>query len=230
MEMTKTNKIILSAVAILVLVGLYVLLDGRSRGVEEGIGNNEAVATTTGNKVTLPSGVEYEIQKIDSPTSVPKPIPNLDRVLVKSSLAVNVSAQEISSAAPKIKELQDFLKTKPEVVAAWIDLGSYQKSAGDYDGAIISWEYASKLDTKNFVALGNIGNLYGLHMKNVGMSDTYYRRAIARAKGESYLYAQLAEVYQYVGKNITKAKAALNEGLKAIPNDPNLTFLLSELE
>jgi len=229
MEMTNKNKIIMSAVAIVVLVALYIAFDKRSKEEEVVINNNENTATSTLTQ-TLPSGVKYTIVPLGESDNVPQPMPNLDRVLVKSTFAVNVSQEEIASASPKIKEIQTFLKTNPSVFVAWVDLGAYQKSAGDYDGAVISWEYASKLAPKEFVAFGNIGNLYGLYFKNMAMSDLYYRKAISRAPDESYLYAQLAEIYQYTGKNISKAKAVLNEGLKAIPNDPNLTFLLSELE
>lgn len=229
MEMTKRNKIIISAVTVLVLLALYVALD--RRGKEEVVpvdSGSTATSTTETIKEKLPSGVEYSIEPITG--SAPTPVPDLDRVPVRSQYATSVTETDISNTLPKIKELQTFLKANPTVFAAWVDLGALQKNAGDYDGAILSWEYASKLEPKDFVALGNIGNLYGFYIKNVGMSDTYYRKAISRAPGESYLYAQLAEVYQYIGKNIGKTKAVLNEGLKAIPNDPNLTYLLMELD
>ncbi len=235
MEMTKINKIILSAVAVMVLLALYVAFD---RGAKEevlpldNLENTEGTATTTETTiVTTPSGVEYTIEKVDTNTdNTPKPVPDLNRAVVKSQYAVGLPDADADRVVGKIKELQTFLKTNPTAVGAWIDLGAYQKTAGDYDGAIISWEYASKLAPLSFVSLGNIGNLYGFYIKDVAMADVYYRKAISRAPGESYLYAQLAEVYQYTGKNIGLAKAVLNEGLKAIPNDPNLEFYLSELE
>jgi tetratricopeptide (TPR) repeat protein len=167
---------------------------------------------------------------VNSTTSIPKPIPDLDRVLSKSPLATMVTAEDVSRSGVKIKELQTFLKSNPSVFPAWIDLGAYQKNAGDYDGAIISWTYASKLLPTDYVALGNIGNLYGFFMKNPEMSANYYKQAIKRDPRQSYLYAQLAEVYEYIAKDKNKAIAILKEGLKAIPNDPNLTELLRNLE
>jgi len=230
MEMTNKNKIILGVAAVLILLALYFVFDGKSK-TSEVVENTEPVATSTGNITEYNvDGVTYQVEKLDPASSIPKPIPDLNRVLVKSPKATAVTESDIASASKKIKELQDFLKDNPSVFPAWLDLGAYQKSAGDYDGAIISWEYASKLFVTDSVSLGNIGSLYGYHINDMAMSELYYKKAISRAPGQSYLYAQLSEVYLYIGKSEAKAKAILNEGLKAIPNDPNLTYLLSELD
>ena len=238
MEITKTHKIIISILAVILLLGAYVVFDKRSKisqDEEDVVDISEEVATTTPNSgtqtVTNSDGTTFTIEKITPPASkvVPKPIPDLNRVVINSPLA-NVSEGDLAMATQKIKELQSILKGNPTIFTAWLDLASYQKMAGDFDGAIISWKYAGKLTPTDFVSIANIGNLYAYSLKDHLQAEVYYKQAISKAPKLPYLYTQLAEVYKYFFNDLNKAIAIIDEGLKKIPNDPGLLEFKKSLQ
>jgi hypothetical protein len=225
MEVTKIKKIVISALAVIVLVALYVVFDRRSKQDVLVTSNTENATSTE----ELPDNLDYTIEKIPpSQSSVPQPIPDLNRPITKSPLA-NVTTQDVTSASLKVKELQTLLKSNPANFPVWLDLATYQKIGGDYEGAVISWTYASRLAPTDYVALANLGNLYAFYMKDNAKSEMYYKQAIARDPEQSYLYAQLAMLYKDFFYDITKAKAIIEEGLLKIPNDPNLLELKASL-
>lgn len=226
MQLTKTHKIIISALAVVVLLGIYIVFDKKSKNEADikPIENNQTATTTDVN-----NGIGYKIEPVNSGSEVPKPIPDLNRPVTQSSKA-NVPQADVSSATIKIKQLQDLLKDNPASFAAWLDLAMYQKMAGDYDGAIISWKYASRVRETDYVALANIGNLYAYYLKDNAQAEIYYKQAISRDPSQSYLYAQLFEVYRDVFKDLDKARAILKQGLSKIPNDPNLLDLQYSLD
>lgn len=226
MELTKTHKIIISALAVFVLLGIYIVFDKKSKNEADtkSIENNQTATTTDVN-----NGIGYKIEPVSSGNEIPKPIPDLNRAVTQSPKAT-VSQADISSATLKIKQLQGLLKDKPASFAVWLDLAMYQKMAGDYDGAIISWKYASRLRETDYVALANIGNLYAYYLKDNAQAEIYYKQAISRDPTQSYLYAQLFEVYRDVFKDLDKARAILKQGLSKIPNDPNLLDLQYSLD
>lgn len=233
MQLSKTHKIIISILVAIFLFGAYIAFDNRSKisqNEEDNTNISLEIATTTTTStsnsntqtITNSDGIIYTVENITpNKSDVPKPIPDLNRVLIKSPLA-NVSESQLAIATEKIKELQSLLKGDPAIFTAWLDLASYQKMAGDYDGAIISWKYAGKLVPTDFVSIANIGNLYAYSLKDHLQSEIYYKQAISKAPTLPYLYIQLAEVYKYFFKDLDMARAIIDEGLRVIPNDESL--------
>lgn len=226
MQLTKTHKIIISGVAIVVLLGIYIVFDQKSKNESDTnlINDNQTATTTITN-----NDLGYTIEQVKPGDVIPKPIPDLNRPVTQSSKA-NVSQADISLATPKIKQLQDLLKNNPSSFAIWLDLAMYQKMAGDYEGAVISWKYASRVRETDFVALANLGNLYAYYLKDNAQAEVYYKQAISKGPTQAYLYTQLAEVYRDVFKDIDKARAIVTQGLSKIPNDPNLLQLQASLK
>lgn len=234
MELTKTHKIIISAVVVVVLLGIYIAFDRKSnREIGNNIEDEVSVATSTDSTGTINTqgtgGYTIEQVSVEETKGKPEPIPDLNRVSVSATGAI-VPPEAKLAAAEKIKTLQAKLKENPAYVEAWIDLGIYQKMAGDYDGAVISWKYASKLSPTDYVSVGNLGNLYAYFLKDNAQAEIYYKQAISRDPTQSYLYAQLFEVYRDVFKDLDKARAILKQGLSKIPNDPNLLDLQYSLD
>jgi tetratricopeptide (TPR) repeat protein len=233
MEMTKRNKIILSAVVVLILLAIYIMFDRQSN---TGTIDNEPLATTTTNAigsstVTTTNSGNYTIEQVplEEGAGVPQPIPDLNRPIVVSSNAMT-TAEATASARPVIINLQASLKKNPADFASWINLGISQKEAGDFEGASISWIYASKLAPNDYIALGNLGDLYAYFIKNNTMAESYSMQAIAKGSTQPHLYIQLAEVYVNLFNDKAKAKAIIEEGLLKIPNDPNLLQIKASLE
>jgi predicted Zn-dependent protease len=232
MQITKTHKIIASAVIVIILLGIYITFDRKSKQeTDNKISSNEQPATTTDSSLGQGTdGVIYKIEPVSNNTQKKIPVPDLDRAVTKSALAVNVSENDTLIATKKIKELQTLLKSNPGSYSNWLDLASYQKMAGDYDGAIISWKYVGTLFPKDHVSLGNLGDLYAYYMKDNAQAELSYKEAISRAPTQSYLYTQLAQVYLDVFNSKNKAQAIINEGLKKIPNDPVLLEFQASLQ
>lgn len=234
MQLTKTHKIVISIIFVVILLFVYIIFDRRAKQKEPtvNIDTNQVVATSTNGVVvvnTQGTG-SYTIKQvpITGGKGVPQPIPSLDRGVTAES-GVSVSSEAIVLATGKILSLQARLKKNPGDFSAWLDLGMYQKIAGDYQGTLISWTYASKLAPTDYISLGNIGNLYAYFLKNTGMSLEFYKAAISKGPTQAYLYIQLAEIYRDLFKDSVKALATVDQGLAKIPNDPNLLQLKSSL-
>lgn len=224
MELKKIHKIVISAVTLIVLVLLYIFIYERFNKSEAIPVDSIDFSKSTTTQGKLANGLEYKIEKIDNKTttSVPKPIPDLNRPITKSPLAANVTEKDIESARTKVKEFQQTLKNNPSNFAVWLDMAMYQKAGGDYDGAIISWEYAGKLSPTDYISVANIGNLYAYNIKDNAKAISYYEKAIKKAPSQVYLYAQLAGIYLDIMNDKTNALEVINRGLKNIPNDSTL--------
>ena len=243
MQITKTQKIIIGAVAIIVLLGIYIAFDRKSRSQNVPVSTDTsqtATSTTATSTITLngsdsqtitQGGVTYKIEQVPITTGsgVPKPIPDLTRKVVFGS-DVSLTPEVKAMVEQKVSGLQAELSKKPEYWAAWIDLGIYYKMAGDYDGAVISWKYARKLSPTDYISPANLGNLYAYFLKDNGQAEIYYKEAISKGPTQAYLYTQLAEVYRDIFKDLDKARAIIVQGLSKIPNDPNLLQLQASLK
>ena len=235
MQITQTHKIIISAVVIIVLLGIYIAFDRKSKQENNTVDITQPATTTA--TTTSSGGIQtqgtggYTIEQvpIESGKGVPQPVPDLNREPVLSAGAI-ISPEAMALAVQKIKTLQVTLKSNPANLPAWIDLGIYQKQAGDYAGAILSWKYAGRLSPTDYISRANLGNLYAYFLKDNGQAEVYYKDAISKGPTQSYLYAQLAEVYRDVFKNLDKARAIVAQGLSKIPNDPSLLQLQASLK
>ncbi len=248
MQITKIHKIILSMLAVLILLAIYIVFDKNSQNnqsLNTATNQNSSTTTaeltplsapiTTAGSITTTKGGKYTIEQVPikeqvslNETKVPQPIPDLNRPVVGVG-SVAVSSDAIVRATEKILEMQSRLKKNPSDLAAWVDLGIYQKMAGDYQGVVISWTYATKLNPSHFIAFANLGDFYAYFLKDNVKSEMYYKQAISKAPTQSYLYTQLADVYRYFFKDLDKARAIVEQGLLKIPNDPNLLQMKASL-
>jgi len=230
MEMTQRNKIVISGLAVIILVGIYILFDRQSKKDALEVGDT---ATTTNSTSTVNTGGtgNYTIEQVPLSNTKPSmiPIPDLNRKITVSAGAI-VSPEASSLAQTQVATLQERLKKNSADFPAWIDLGISQKMGGDYEGAIISWTYASKIAPTDYISLANIGNLYAYYLKDNGQAEVYYKQAISRSSTVNYLYTQLAEIYRDVFMDLDKARAIVEQGLVKIPNDANLLQLKASLK
>lgn len=225
MQMTKNQKIITSVIAVLLLLAVYVAFDRRSKENTNTGAENEATSTTSASHETLnPNGGDgYTIEQVPVKTTIKTqvPVPDLNRpITFSSSLNLNQEIKDLITS--KINSLRDVLKADSTKLPYWLDLGMYQKMAGDYQGAVISWKYVADVTSKDFIAYGNLGDLYAYYIKNNGMAEMYYKLAIARDPKQAYLYIQLAGVYKDVFQDMDKAGAIIEQGLKVLPSNPAL--------
>jgi hypothetical protein len=234
MQLTKTHKIIISVVIIAVLFFVYVAFDKKSRDKQRVVETENATQSTT----TAANNIQVSVQGTGNYTITQVPVtggqntpeqrPDLNRAVHPTGSA-NVSTDSLVVATKKILELQALLKKNPADFSAWLDLGIYQKIAGDYAGAVITWTYASKLAPTDYISLGNLGNLYAYFIKDNTKAEMYYKQAISKGSTQAILYVQLAEVYRDIFHDNGKALTIIEQGLKQIPNDANLLRLKASL-
>ena len=220
--MTKIQKIIAIIVAVAILSAIYIVF-GQKPIKQTIVNTNQIIATSTNSNAIINSTDDYKIEQvpINEGQGVPQPIPDLSRA-VTSYGSVKISPNAIIVATGKIKELQAILQKNPADFSSWLNLGIYQKMGGDYEGATLSWQYASKLASTDYISLGNLGNIYAYFIKDNIKAEMYYKKAIQNGSTQKYLYIQFAEVYRDLFHDNLKALDVINQGLSKIPNDADL--------
>ena len=228
--MTRIQKIISVAVLLLVLTGMYIFIIRNNKQIVPGVDTDQTTATTTNGKVVVNTTGGYKIEQVpmSEGQSAPQPIPDLNRP-VRPPGSVTVTTEAVTLATSKILPLQVILKKNPLDFSSWIDLGIFQKMAGDYEGTSLSWQYASKIAPTDYVSLGNLGNLYAYFIKDNAKSEKYYLAAIKNGPAQEYLYTQFVEVYRDFFHDNTKALNIVNQGLSKLPDNYNLLRLKTSL-
>ncbi len=241
--MSQTNKIAISALVVIILLGIYIAYDRNSK---TGLGNASLATTTLSNVNSTSSSValasssktaktgtlnssQYTIEQVPAVSKPKVTAPSLDRP-VTFLASLNLSTEAKASIAGKINEIQETLRKNPTDLSSWLDLGIYQKMAGDYQGSLLSWGYVGAVASKDYVSFANIANLYAYYLHDNGLAEINFRKAITNGPTHSYLYIQTAEMYRDVFQDMSKARAVIEEGLKAIPNDPALLEFKANLK
>lgn len=214
-------------------IGILIILAGCYLVFNEIRKNNDVsdlgkIATTTDSNlpISIDGDGDYTVEEI---TENNIPIPDLNRpISFGSNSSYDENAKKI--IIDKILGLQADLKKDGTDLAKWIDLGLYQKIIGDYDGAVLYWKYVGDVANSDYIAFGNLGDLYAYYLKDKQTAEMYYRKAITNAPTQSYLYIQLAGVYKDVFKDLSKANGIIDEGLRKVPNDPALVQFKSSLQ
>lgn len=240
MDTILKNKNIIIVCVIVLLLGFYFYSLGRNKDSL----NLENTATTTGYNasttvVDLGNGLvavgkgDFKVEKINggelinSNDSLPKPIPDLNR---KTIFSKDINVETKNAIETKIKEVIDLLNKDKSNLQAWVDLSLYHKMAGDYNGAIIYLNYAGKLYPTNFISFGNLGDIYGFYIKDVGLSEMNYNIAIKNGPKQEYLYYQLASVFRDVSNDKDKARETIERGLKVLPESKFLKEFLDTIK
>ncbi len=108
-------------------------------------------------------------------------------------------------------------------------MGVDRKIGGDYAGAIAAWNYVAQTGPSsiNYIAYGNLGDLYQNFDTNYAKAVTSYQAAIAINPNVPDYYLDLYNLYRYDDNNPAAATAILQAGLKANPNSSELLQLQS---
>jgi len=230
MNSQKRNILVIVAV-VLLLVGLYFTFDKSKKDTALVETDTATSETSTTTEVNLGDGLVATVPKdfVFEPVAIPtqSTAPSLNRAVIFASSIEPVVKTAIQT---KVTEIQAELKKNPAKIEYWIDLGTYHKVAGDFSGAKIYWDYAGKISPTNFISFGNLGNMYAYQLKDMVQAEKYYNQAIKNDPTQIYLYFQLAEAFRDVAKNTTKARAVIDRGLAANPNNPELTAFKESLK
>lgn len=194
--------------------------------------NTENTATSTGSTFTLPDGSTIKTPDGMTIEQVPLESTKIPQSSLSRPIAFSgtIDPQMKQIIPQKVAELQQTLKNNPKDVGAWITLGMYYKVAGDYEGAKLYWTYVSKISPTDFISLGNMGNMYAYQLRDVTTAQEYYNKAIKNGPTQIYLYIQLAEILRDFNQDMVGAKAVIDRGLVANPNDTDLVAFRASLK
>ncbi|MES2953695.1 MAG: hypothetical protein V4674_04025 [Patescibacteria group bacterium] len=160
--------------------------------------------------------------------SLPQPIPDLTKtpkVLIKDT---SMTAEAWKIVTDKVRSLQVSLTRDPSNIEEWVTLGTFRKTLGDYPGTIAAWEYASKLSPSFVVPYGNLADLYAYTLRDNIKAEASFKAAIAADPKAGYIYFQAYDFYKNVLKDMTKARAVADLGLKNNPGDKELAALAKQ--
>lgn len=178
-----------------------------------------------GYRVALPAGASIEALPVGTPAPAH---PSLTRPITFSS---GVSAADQASLTAQEQSTLAQLKTAPMRVDLWLQLGNERKLAGDYQGAIDAWTYVAKAGptTINYVAYGNLADLYTNWNKDFAKAAANLKAAIAIKPDNIDFYRHYAELYLNYGYDKVGAQAIVAQGLKANPGNKDLLTLQAQL-
>lgn len=226
--MEKNKNLITSIIAVLVLAGgaFWYIADDLS-GVKEYNEVSEIGTTTTDNTGVVTDGErDYAIETIPITNDLPS-APNLNRGI---TFDASFSEDARLAATQNINELVSTLKKNVNNLDAWINLGTYRKIIGDFEGALQAWEYAGKISPQNSVSFSNLGDLYGYYLKDNQKAEENFLRAIKNSPNDIYLYFKTVEFYRDVMKDTEKARDIVQQGITANPDSQDLKALLNSLK
>ncbi len=181
---------------------------------------------TLGNGQNDTSTTTPPVVATTTPTVRMPKFPDLNRPL---TVTANLTESQLAQIKNKIADINTRLKANSDDFMSWIELGLYRNSVGDYEGARIVWEYASAIRPKNSLSFGNLGFLYGYHLNDPVRAEKNYLQAIQNDPKMAYLYVQLAEFYRDVAKNMAKARAIIERGVRNNPDNAELKVILQNI-
>lgn len=238
MDWLKTNKILLVAVAFVILSGLSIVLrDSISSLLYFGLDENKSDSLL--NVSSTPSVIPQkkislsEINKPHVEDNAPFP-PYTGRdpeeirpVPEEIKLFTDEQKSQIYSS---IKTYAEKVKQRPEILEDWLQIGILKKIIGDFEGARDSWEYAGVVSPLNYVSFANLGELYWRYLHEYPKSEKNFLISIKHKPDDTQTYISLSGLYFYSYKEKENlADDVLFDGLKANPEDTNLMKALASL-
>lgn len=187
------------------------------------MGSSTVVILPNGTGVAVSGNATVEVVN----DSIPHP--SLTRPItfgpgVSADQQATLTAQEQADIAALTKD--------PTRVDLWLKLGNERKLAGDYAGAIEAWTYVAKAgpNTINYIAYGNMGDLYMNFDKDYAKAEANLKAAIAIKPTAIDYYRHLVDLYTTYGYGTkAQAQAVISQGLKANPNNPDLLAMQARL-
>ena len=217
------NKNITIAIVSVLVVGLgvYIYQDIKKRGVEA------PQTPSSASSVGIQSTGDYTIKQIPIENQGSKaPAPNLNRPLTFST---DLPPEAKKIITDNVARLVTILKGDSSSFNAWLDLGSYRKQIGDYEGAREAWEYAAILAPESYVPWNNLGDLYAHYLKDYLKAEQNFKKAVVLKPDYIGGYRALYELYYYSYKEKANlAPQILKDGLAKNPPNTDLMVLLAQ--
>jgi hypothetical protein len=216
-------------IAIILIIGAFFLFRAPKASAPGSVASSTASTGSTspqvgGQMATSSNGQVHATGTLSGTTDNP---PTLTGSII---IAPTVSADQAAQLQTKEATLITQLKAAPTRVDLWLELGMYRKEAGDYAGAIAAWNYVAQAGPSsiNYIAYGNLGDLYQNFDTNYPLAETNYKAAIAIDPTVVDYYTDLYYLYG-MENNPAAQSAILAQGLKANPNNSQLIQLQQQI-
>jgi tetratricopeptide (TPR) repeat protein len=129
----------------------------------------------------------------------------------------------------RIAEITAELQSQPNDLDNWLELGVLYKSAKDYEGARLVWEYASLIRPKNTSSFANLGDLYHFYLKDYVKAEYNLKKMIENDPKMTEGYVRLFDLYSISYKTETTLAAdILKKGIEVNPKDVGLMITLGD--
>ncbi len=191
-------------VALAAVVGLAIgiggwLLFAPKTAVAPAPSSSTASTTVTdlGNGVQIQTTNGVTVTQINDQPSAPKP-----PAVAALTFAPGTSADLQTALQSQWQTYSQQIKVAPTRVDAWLNLGVIYKIAGQYQAAITAWTYVahSGKGPSNYVAYGNLGDLYLNFTHEYAKAEVAYKAALALNPGYADYSAGLKAAQQAQGK------------------------------
>lgn len=202
-------------------LGFYIFLRGKEgREQREQIVSSQEIKK---EELSVPPQPGEE-KAPEAPPAVEQPVPLANILQLDRPIEISTSLDEArrKEAVFKIKELTANLKESSDLFSPWIELGLYRKLIGDFEGAVLAWEYAAKIRPQEPLPHHNLGDLFAYDLKDYQKAETHYLKAISLKPPHAIYYQKLYEFYRYLINDTVKARAILEEGISAGPSESQI--------
>jgi len=207
----------------IVVISAFVLIYLDSEKANTGINPS---TLDPGVSLSLPGQTSTTTRVAEDVEAPLPPVPDLDRPLVFSIETPELTRSQINV---RRNDLVLELKENPNYLNNWLDLGAIYKTAGDYEGAAIYWEYASLIRPKNYVSFSNLGYLYHFYVKDYPRAELNLKKSVENEPTYMAGYRGLYDLYTLsYREKLGEVPKILNYGLAKNPNDYNLLILLAQ--
>lgn len=112
-------------------------------------------------------------------------------------------------------------------LAAWTDLGTLHKMAGDYAGAETAWVFITKAAPTHPTAYANLADLYMNFLKDYPKADAMYKKVIALSPDAVDAYISESLLYEGFYKAGGNPETVLKSGLAANKSSVELNLALA---
>ena len=232
--MKKQYIYIIIILVILLLSGIYLLSRGTGVKKPSETGNNATTTVVQGGKVdTIDSSIikDVTVKTKDSKGVITSKTMSYGDYVKWTKTNLTVPPFETISKIPasypeaarklitdKFTTAIADLKTDQYGFDKWLNLGSVRQLAEDYTGAEEAYLFATQLSPQNSVAFYNLGYLYGYYLHNNAKAEVNYLKAVENQPQQVFLYFQISDFYRDVIKDLSKARAIIEQGIKANPS------------
>jgi tetratricopeptide (TPR) repeat protein len=160
------------------------------------------------------------------------PTPGNDLEAMKKNIIADpqVNAPTLADEQ-KNKFLAEFKTAKEAVLASNFDtlqgvnnVAMAKQHLGDFDGAIIAWEYANIIRPKNSLSFSNLAALYHYDLKQFDKAEENYKISLENDPADLPTWRNFYDLYHYSLKDDKKAEGLL---LQAIGLNPEMADLYS---